>query len=53
VAVTVQPETTVVAAAAAMIRNWVHRLAVAGGKGKLVGLISTMDIVRALAESEG
>lgn len=53
VAVTVQPETTMVAAAAAMIRNRVHRLAVTEGKGKLVGLISTMDIVRALAESEG
>jgi CBS domain-containing protein len=53
VAVTVQPETTMVAAAAAMIRNRVHRLAVTDGKGKLVGLISTMDIVRALAESEG
>jgi CBS domain-containing protein len=53
VAVTVQPETTMVAAAAAMIRNRVHRLAVTDGKGKLAGLISTMDIVRALAESEG
>lgn len=53
VAVTVQPESTLVAAAAAMVRNRVHRLAVADSKGKLMGLVSTMDIIRALAESEG
>ena len=52
VAVTVQPETTLVAAAAAMVRNQVHRLAVADAKGKLIGLISTVDIVKALAESD-
>jgi CBS domain-containing protein len=41
-----------VAAAAAMIRHRVHRLGVTDSKGKLVGLISTTDIVRAVAESE-
>jgi len=50
-AVTVEPDTTLVAAAAAMIRNQVHRLAVSDPKGKLLGIISTMDIIRALAES--
>jgi len=49
--VTVLPESTLVAAAAAMTRNRVHRLAVVDGRGKLVGLISTMDIIRALAEA--
>lgn len=52
VAVTVQPETTLAAAAAAMVRNQVHRLAVTDAKGKLIGLISTVDIVGALAESD-
>jgi CBS domain-containing protein len=51
VAVTVQPETTLVAAAAEMIRSRVHRLAVTDAKNKLLGLISTMDIVKAVAES--
>jgi CBS domain-containing protein len=50
-AVTVEPDTTLVAAAAAMIRNQIHRLAVTDPQGKLLGIISTMDIIRALAES--
>lgn len=50
-AVTVHQEMTLVQAAAAMTRNRVHRLAVTDGKGKLLGLISTMDIVGALAEA--
>lgn len=50
-AVTVSPETTLVEAAAAMMRNRIHRLAVTDTKGKLVGLVSTMDLIRALAES--
>lgn len=53
VAVTILPETTIVAAAAAMIRHRVHRLPVADSRGKLVGLLSTLDIVKAVAESEG
>jgi CBS domain-containing protein len=50
-AVTVQPDATLVAAAGDMIRNKVHRLAVTDAKGVLQGIISTMDIIRALAES--
>jgi CBS domain-containing protein len=53
VAVTVLPDTAIVDAAAAMVRNRVHRLAVTDAKGRLIGLISTLDIVRALAESKG
>lgn len=50
-AVTVQPDVTLVAAAGEMIRNKVHRLAVTDSKGVLLGILSTMDIMRALAES--
>jgi CBS domain-containing protein len=51
VAVTVEPDAKVVTAAAAMLRHRVHRLPVADPTGKLVGLVSSMDIVRAVAES--
>ena len=50
-AVTVSPDATLVAAAGDMIRNKVHRLAVTDAKGVLQGIVSTMDIIRALAES--
>jgi CBS domain-containing protein len=50
-AVTVGPDATLVAAADAMIRDQVHRLAVTGAQGELLGIVSTMDIIRALAES--
>jgi CBS domain-containing protein len=50
-AVTVQPDSTLVAAASAMVQHKVHRLAVTDGKGLLQGILSTMDIIRALAES--
>jgi CBS domain-containing protein len=50
-AVTIDPESTLVAAAAAMIRSRVHRLAVTDKNKKLQGILSTMDIIRALAES--
>ena len=50
-AVTVQPDATLVAAAGDMIRNKVHRLAVTDSKRVLLGIVSTMDIIRALAES--
>ncbi len=49
--VAVEPDATLVAAAAAMIQHKVHRLAVTNAKGKLLGVVSTMDIIRALAES--
>jgi CBS domain-containing protein len=50
-AVTVGPDATLVAAAGAMFRSQVHRLAVTGATGELLGIVSTMDIIRALAES--
>jgi CBS domain-containing protein len=34
-----------------MFRSQVHRLAVTGATGELLGIVSTMDIIRALAES--
>lgn len=49
-AVTVQPDSTLVAAAQAMVHHKVHRLAVTDAKGVLQGIISTTDIIRALAE---
>jgi len=52
-AVVVPQDSTLVQAAAAMTRNRVHRLAITDSKGKLVGLVSTMDIITALAESGG
>jgi CBS domain-containing protein len=52
-AVTVHQETTLVQAAAAMTRNRVHRLAVTDATGRLLGLVSTMDIIGALAGAEG
>jgi CBS domain-containing protein len=50
-AVTIHPESTLVEAAAAMIHSHVHRLAVTDAKGTLLGIVSTTDIIRALAES--
>jgi CBS domain-containing protein len=50
-AVTVHQETSIVQAAAAMTRNRVHRLAVTDAKGRLLGLVSTMDIIGVLAEA--
>jgi CBS domain-containing protein len=50
-AVTIAPDETLVAAAAAMHRSHVHRLAVTDGSKRLLGILSTMDIIRAVAES--
>jgi len=50
-AVTINPESSLVAAATAMIQNRVHRLAVTDSHEKLLGIVSTTDIIRALAES--
>src|SRR6478672_11879994 len=52
-AVTVSQDSTLVQASAAMTRNRVHRLAVTDAKGRLLGLVSTMDIIGALAEAGG
>jgi len=50
-AITIKPESSLVAAATAMIQNRVHRLAVTDSHEKLLGIVSTTDIIRALAES--
>jgi CBS domain-containing protein len=34
-----------------MVQNRIHRLAVTDAKGVLLGIVSTIDIMRALAES--
>lgn len=49
--VEIEPESSLVEAAASMVRNRVHHLAVTEKRHKLVGIISTMDVLRALAES--
>jgi CBS domain-containing protein len=50
--IAVDAEATLVSAAATMVRNRVHHLAVTDAQRKLRGIISTMDILRALAESQ-
>jgi CBS domain-containing protein len=50
-AVSVRPDATLVQAAAAMVKNRIHRLAVTDAKGLLLGIVSTIDILRALAQS--
>jgi CBS domain-containing protein len=50
-AVEISPEESLVEAAASMVRNRVHHLAVTEKRHKLVGIISTMDILGALAHS--
>lgn len=47
---TIDPEVSVPAAAAAILRNRVHRLPVTNSHGKLLGIISTMDIMRVVAD---
>lgn len=47
----VTPETPLRDAASQMIRNRVHRLPVVDGNQELVGIISTMDLLEALAKS--
>jgi CBS domain-containing protein len=49
--VAVDPEISLVAAAALMLRNRIHHLAVTDKQRKLRGILSSMDILRALAES--
>lgn len=50
--VAVDPETSLVAASSLMTRNRIHHLAVTDGQRKLRGILSSMDILRALAESQ-
>jgi CBS domain-containing protein len=47
---TVSPEATLVAAARAMLHHQVHRLPVVDGRKRLVGIISTSDIVAAFVD---
>lgn len=47
----VSPESPLHEAASEMIRNKVHRLAVVDGDQKLLGIVSTMDIIAAVADA--
>jgi CBS domain-containing protein len=47
---TVNAETMLAHAAREMLRHRVHRLPVVDGNDKLLGIVSTMDILRAFAE---
>jgi CBS domain-containing protein len=47
----VGPETPLVDATRVMLEHHVHRMPVVGDNGQLLGILSTMDILRALAES--
>ncbi len=47
---TVSPTTTVTDAAAEMLENFVHRLPVVSDSGKLLGIVSATDILRALVD---
>ena len=46
---TVDVETSIGTAAREMLRNRVHRLPVVDQKGRLVGIVSTMDVLSAFA----
>ena len=50
-ALTVRPGTTLEEAARLMTEQHVHRLVVVDGRGTVVGVISSSDLVRAVAES--
>jgi CBS domain-containing protein len=52
-AVEIGPDESVVAAARAMVDNRVHHLAVTKNGHRLVGIVSTMDVLKALAEGAG
>jgi CBS domain-containing protein len=47
---TVAPDATLAAAARAMLRHQVHRLPVVNERQRLVGIISTTDIMAAFAD---
>ena len=48
---TVTPEATLPEAAAIMLRNRVHRLPVTDAEGRLLGIVSTIDIMGVVADS--
>ncbi len=47
----ISPEATLVQASREMLRHRVHRLPVLDAKGRLLGVISTMDILQAFVET--
>ena len=47
---TITPEATLAAAAKQMIRNRVHRLPVVDAKNRVVGIVSTMDLLEAFVD---
>lgn len=49
----IQPQSPLAEAAAEMVRNHVHRLPVIDRSERLVGIISTMDILIAVADGAG
>lgn len=50
---TISHEKRLTDAASAMLRHRVHHLPVVDGDGKMLGIISTMDLLSVLAESAG
>lgn len=48
--VNIGPEDTLAKAASLMVRNRIHRLAVVDGSNHVLGVLSTMDILRAFSE---
>lgn len=53
VALTLGPHATVAHAAALMAFEYIHHVPIVGDDGVLIGIISSMDIVRWLAENDG
>ena len=51
--ITVAPEATLAEASGLMAQYRIRRLAVVGGDGSLVGIVTTGDIARSLAEKHG
>jgi CBS domain-containing protein len=49
-AVEIDPDESLVSAARAMVKNRVHHLAVTRNGHRLVGIVSTMDVLRAFAD---
>jgi CBS domain-containing protein len=53
IAMTLGPHATVAQAAALMAREEVHHVPIVGDEGALVGIVSSMDVVRWLADNDG
>lgn len=49
--VSVTPDTLLFAAASAMLRDHIHRLPVVDGKSKLLGIVSTTDMLKAFVDN--